>query len=182
MITFEPPVVRTEVAPPPLAPDGGTWLETESLASRVAKLALGIDEHQLVSVAGAGASAALQPRALLAVLIYSYAAGIFSSEAIVEQMHQDTHFRALCGDDYPDWHQLRRFRRLNRPVIQHCLETLLAPVPGRASVLEQSGPPRAPERRTTPDGSEPGSPTAFAQEASHRLNRATRLDSMALDE
>jgi len=182
MVTFEPPVVRTQAASAPLEPAGGADLQTESLASRVAKLALGIDERQLVSVAGAGAGAALQPKALLAVLIYSYAAGIFSSEAIVEQMQEDTHFRVLCGDDYPDWHQLRRFRRLNRPLIRHCLETLLAPVPVRGSDLAQSSSLWAPERRAAPGGWEPGSQTAIAQEVSRRLNRAAQLDSITLDE
>jgi len=182
MITLEPPPVRAETGRLPPAPEPGVWLETETLASRVAKLALSIDECRLVPVAGAGAGAALQPRSLLAVLIYSYASGIFSSEAIAEQMQEDTHFRALCGDDYPDWNQLRRFRRLNRPLIQQCLEALLAPVHGPACNHERPGAHRSPERLATAGGWEPDSQAAIAQEASDRLNRAARLDSMVLDE
>jgi len=115
------------------------------------------------------------------MLVYCYAAGIFGSEAIVEQMHEDTHFRALCGDDYPDWHQLRRFRRLNRPVIQHCLEELLARIRGAASALERDVPRWSSQWLASPDSREPNPRAAIAREANDRLNRAAQLDSMALD-
>lgn len=182
MTTLEQPPVRIETDQHALSSQPGAGLESVSLAERVAKITVMIDEGQMMPVAEAEAGTALQPRSMLAVLVYCYAAGIFASEAIAELMQEDTQFRALCGDAYPDWHQLRRFRRLNRSLIQHCLEELLAQERGTSADLALGAPCRPPRRFAVPDSWEPDPRSNIAREASDRLRRAAQLDSMALDE
>jgi Transposase domain (DUF772) len=182
MITLEQPAVRTETNPLPPASALKVWPDPASLANRVVQITLAIDEGQLVPVAATWTGTALQPRTLLALLVYCYAVGVFRSQAIEEQMHQDLQFRLLCGDEYPDWHQLRRFRRLNRPVIQHCLEQVLGWASGgRSANFDCAVPPRIPEPPAPPNPPQSGLPAAVAQEANDRLNWAAQLDSMDLD-
>jgi transposase len=193
MITLEQPRVHTSPQPVHLPADLSVRLERRSLANLVVRIALTIDEGQLTPVASSETGGALQPRSLLALLVYCYAVGIFSSQIIEEQMDQDTAFRSLCNNEYPDWHCLRRFRRLNRPAIQRCLEELL----GWASQWELLGwaspcriepdpgsVPRGCRQRSPPPAGaiEPDLRSQIEREASNRLNWAVQLDSMALDE
>jgi len=64
---------------------------------------------------------ALHPRAMLAMLTYCYADGVYGSQDAEMMMHEDTAFRALCGIDYPDWQRLRRFRRHNHGALRRTL-------------------------------------------------------------
>ena len=79
----------------------------------------------LEPVCAPGAGLAFQPRSLLAVLTYCYATDIYGSQEVEDLMRSDGVFRSVCGDDVPDAHTLRRFRRHNHDALEHCLFSVL---------------------------------------------------------
>lgn len=58
-----------------------------------------------------GGSSAYHPAILLAVLIYGYMNGIFSSRKIAKRLSQDLAFMYLAGNSKPDFRTLARFRK-----------------------------------------------------------------------
>jgi transposase len=85
----------------------------------------GIESDRLSPVASRQAGLALQPLPLLGLVTYYYAAGILPSREIEQELWTNAAFRAVCGFEFPQWQVIRRFRRLNRPVIHDCLEQTL---------------------------------------------------------
>ena len=61
-------------------------------------------------------------RMLLALLTYSYAAGLYGSEVIHWACKYDAGAKYLCANAWPEARSLRRFRRKWRPLIQSCLQ------------------------------------------------------------
>lgn len=88
--------------------------------------AVAIEGVNLILVARMTNGIATQPRSVLALLVYHYAIGIFASREIESALWSDAQFRSLCHDDFPDWRQLRRFRRLNHDAVRKCLVHVLA--------------------------------------------------------
>jgi transposase len=72
-----------------------------------------VDSNTLTPVAPVNAGLALQPKALLAVLAFSYARQIYASSDIEGSLRGDSNFRLLCREECPDARMLRRFRRAN---------------------------------------------------------------------
>lgn len=58
-----------------------------------------------------GGSSAYHPAILLAVLMYGYMNGIFSSRKIAKRLSQDIAFMYLAGNSKPDFRTLARFRK-----------------------------------------------------------------------
>lgn len=65
-----------------------------------------------------GGRAAYHPNMILAVLIYSYMNGIFSSRQIAKRLHQDLAFMYLAGSLQPDFRTLARFRKEKGNVLE----------------------------------------------------------------
>lgn len=78
-----------------------------------------------------GGRAAYHPAMLLAVLIYGYMNGIFSSRKIAKRLSQDLAFMYLAGNARPDFRTLARFRKEKGA----CLETVFAAVIKKAKEL-----------------------------------------------
>jgi transposase len=53
------------------------------------------------------------PRMMVALLLYSYFRGLFSSRKIVQACQERLAFRAIVGDNVPDWRTINDFRRLH---------------------------------------------------------------------
>jgi hypothetical protein len=120
-----------------------------------------IESDWLNPVASKQAGIAVQPLRLLGLVTYHYAVGILPSREIEQELWTNAPFRAVCGFEFPQSQVIRRFRRLNRAVIQDCLQETL--------------------RRTTCVASNPRL-SAFAQkhfsaEAETRISNAILLDS-----
>jgi transposase len=77
-------------------------------------------------ITGGTTSLAAHPRSVLALLVYHYAQGVFASHEIECVLRTDPRLRLLCRDEFPDWRQLRRFRRLNHGVVSNCLAQVLS--------------------------------------------------------
>ena len=112
------------------------------------------------------------PRMLLTLLTYSYAAGSYASEDIELDCQQDTAARYIAANVRVDQDTLRAFRRANRPWIETCLAWLLE----RAGDI--SAAPAMGEQQASPrPGAQPDS--RFLIQARQRVELAILLD-MAL--
>jgi transposase len=76
------------------------------------------------NVRGSG-SAQYPPSMMLALLIYCYANGIFSSRRIERATHRDIAVRYLTGDTHPDHDTIATFRRENFEVVAACFVRVL---------------------------------------------------------
>ena len=96
-----------------LPPDLRDWIPSDDLAhfviEAVERVALGAFK---VNHRGTG-SAQYHPRMMLALLIYCYANGIFSSRRIERATHRDIGVRFIAANLHPDHDTIARFRREN---------------------------------------------------------------------
>jgi transposase len=58
------------------------------------------------------------PRMMLALLIYAYACGVFSSRKIERLTRENVAVRYLCANTHPDHDTIARFRAINRELFQ----------------------------------------------------------------
>jgi transposase len=65
------------------------------------------------------------PRMMLALVIYSYANGVFGSRRIERSTYRDVAVRYLTGDTHPDHDTICTFRRENGPVIKQAFVEVL---------------------------------------------------------
>ena len=67
------------------------------------------------------------PRMMLALMIYCYATGRFSSRKIEEATYSDIAVRYICGGDHhPDHDTICTFRRVNQTLFEECFVKVLA--------------------------------------------------------
>ena len=109
-----------------LPPDLRDWIPSDDLAhfviEAVERVALGASK---VNRRGTG-SAQYHPRMMLALLIYCYANGIFSSRRIGRATHRDIGVRFIAANLHPDHDTIARFRRENfAAVSESFLQVLL---------------------------------------------------------
>jgi len=62
---------------------------------------------------------------MLALLIYSYATGTFSSRAMERQSYDSMAVRHLCANHHPDHDTIAKFRRENGPLLKACFVRVL---------------------------------------------------------
>jgi len=60
------------------------------------------------------------PSMLLALLVYCYCTGRFSSRVIEDASYYDVAVRYLCADAHPDHDTICTFRRVNRKAFEQC--------------------------------------------------------------
>ena len=58
------------------------------------------------------------PRMMVALLLYAYCRGIFSSRKIMRACQERLTFRVIAGDDIPDFHTISDFRKLHLKELQ----------------------------------------------------------------
>src|SRR5271156_227592 len=77
-----------------------------------------------VNVRGTG-DAQYPPAMMLALLIYNYATGTFSSRAMERASYDSLAVRYLCANHHPDHDTIAKFRRENGPLLKHCFVRVL---------------------------------------------------------
>jgi transposase len=77
-----------------------------------------------VNVRGSG-SEQYPPSMMLALLVYCYSMGLFSSRKIEQATYRDIGVRYLTGDTHPDHDTVCAFRRNNKAAIEACFVRLL---------------------------------------------------------
>lgn len=100
-----------------LPPNLRDWVPADHLVHFVLDAVEGLDLRQVrVNTRGTG-DAQYPPRMLLALLVYSYATGTFSSRRIERSTHDSVPVRLLTADTHPDHDTLCTFRRENAALL-----------------------------------------------------------------
>ena len=109
-----------------LPPDLRDWVPSDDLAHFVIEAVERVDLGAFkVNHRGTG-SAQYHPRMMLALVIYCYANGIFSSRRIERATHRDIGVRFVAANLHPDHDTIARFRRENfAAVSESFLQVLL---------------------------------------------------------
>jgi transposase len=108
-----------------LPPNLRDWIPDGHLAHFILDAVDEMDLRQVrVNHRGTG-SAQYPPRTLLALLLYCYATGIFSSRRIEQATHDSVPVRLICGDTHPDHDTICTFRRENQALIQESFVRVL---------------------------------------------------------
>ncbi len=101
-----------------LPPDAKDWLPSEDVAhfvvAAVERVPLGAFAVRPIP----GGKAQYHPRLLLALLIYAYANGIFSSRRIERATYRDIGVRYVAANLHPDHDTIAAFRRANRAAFE----------------------------------------------------------------
>jgi transposase len=102
-----------------MPPDMRDWVGGDDLVHFVIEAVEGTSMGSAESgrVHGGG-SLQYPPRMMMALLIYSYANGMFSSRQIERASHYHVSVRSLCGDQHPDHDTICKFRRENRALLK----------------------------------------------------------------
>lgn len=108
-----------------LPPDLREWLPADDLAHFVVEAVERVPLSQFrVNSRGTG-SAQYHPRIMLALLIYCYANGIFSSRRIERATYRDIGVRYVTANTHPDHDTVCKFRRENRAAVQESFVQVL---------------------------------------------------------
>ena len=100
-----------------LPPDLRGWVPAAHLVHFILDAVDALDLRQVkVNTRGTG-SEQYPPQMLLALLIYSYATGTFSSRRIEQSTHDSVPVRLLTADTHPDHDTLCTFRRENQALL-----------------------------------------------------------------
>jgi transposase len=108
-----------------LPPNLRDWVPAGHLAHFILDAAEEMDLRQVrVNERGTG-SEQYPPRMLLALLLYCYATGVFSSRRMEQATLDSVPVRMLCGDTHPDHDTICTFRRENQALVQECFVRVL---------------------------------------------------------
>jgi transposase len=108
-----------------LPPDLSDWVADDDLAHFIVAAVERVDISAFhVSRTGSG-KAQYHPRMMLALLIYCYASGIFSSRRIERATHRDVSVRFIAANSHPDHDTIAKFRRDNIRAFEVAFEQLL---------------------------------------------------------
>jgi transposase len=103
-----------------LPPSPAEWLPEDHLAffvlEVVDELDLGAIESVLQSKDARG-ERPYPPRLMVALLVYAYATGVFSSRAIARATYEDVAFRVIVGDAHPAFTTINQFRLDHRAAL-----------------------------------------------------------------
>lgn len=101
-----------------MPPDLRDWVSRDDLAHFILEaLELTDLSSAALNVRGTGSSQ-YPPAMMLAVMIYSYAKGVFSSRQIEAATYRDVSVRYLAGDTHPDHDTIAKFRRENGQLLK----------------------------------------------------------------
>lgn len=94
-----------------LPPSVDEWLPEDHLARFIVEVVDGLDLSALEKAYAGRGSAAYHPSVLLALLVYGYANGVFSSRKIERATYDSVAFRFIAAGSHPDHDTLASFRR-----------------------------------------------------------------------
>ena len=101
-----------------LPPDLREWLPEDDLAHFVVEAVERVPLSEFVVNTRGTGSAQYHPRVMLALLIYCYANGIFSSRRIERATYRDIGVRYVTANTHPDHDTICKFRRENLSAVQ----------------------------------------------------------------
>jgi len=89
------------------------WVTADDMVHFVLEAVEQVPMHHFKVNNHGGGSKQYHPRMMLALLIYSYANGVFGSRRIEAATYRDIAVRYLCADTHPDHDTICKFRREN---------------------------------------------------------------------
>lgn len=101
------------------------WLPENHLARFIVEVVDSSDLKRLENTYAGKGSAAYHPAMLLALLIYGYATGVFSSRKIENATHDSIAFRFISAGSHPDHDTLAHFRRRFLPELSELFVQVL---------------------------------------------------------
>ena len=108
-----------------LPPDLRDWVADDDLAHFIVEAVEHVDMAAFsVSRTGCG-KAQYHPRMMLALLVYCYASGIFSSRRIEQATYRNVSVRFIAADSHPDHDTIAKFRRENGSAFQAAFAHIL---------------------------------------------------------
>ncbi len=109
-----------------LPPDLKDWLAEDDIAHFIVAAVDRVRVGEFRTNRQAGGKPQYHPRLMLALLIYSYANGVFSSRRIERATYRDVGTRFIAANTHPDHDTIAHFRRVNRAAFEAAfLEVLL---------------------------------------------------------
>ena len=93
-----------------LPPSLEDWLNQDHLARFIVEVIDGLDLTALTSQYAGRGSKAHHPATLLAMLVYGYATGVFSSRKLERATYDSVAFRYIAGNSHPDHATIASFR------------------------------------------------------------------------
>ena len=99
---------KTDYLLPPTLDD---WLNQDHLARFIVEVVDSLDLSKLTRQYAGRGSKAYHPATLLAILVYGYATGIFSSRRLEQATYDSVAFRYIAAGSHPDHDSLATFRR-----------------------------------------------------------------------
>lgn len=94
-----------------LPPSVDEWLDEDHLARFIVEVIEQLELSALTRQYAGRGSKAHHPATLLAILVYGYATGIFSSRKLERATYDSIAFRFIAGNTHPDHDTLASFRR-----------------------------------------------------------------------
>jgi transposase len=108
-----------------LPPDLREWVADNELAHLILEAVELCDLRAArCNVRGSG-SEQYPPTMMLALLIYAYATGLFSSRRIERATYESVAVRYLCANHHPDHDTVAKFRRENEALFRSCFTQVL---------------------------------------------------------
>ena len=108
-----------------LPPDLRDWVAPDHLVHFVIDAMEEVDTRVAVVNQRGSGSEQYPPTMLLALLVYSYATGVFSSRQIERSTYENVAVRLLCADTHPDHDTLCAFRRKNGALLARAFAQML---------------------------------------------------------
>ncbi|MBC8036306.1 MAG: IS1182 family transposase [Rhizobiales bacterium] len=94
-----------------LPPSVDDWLPEQHLARFVVEVVEGLDLRGMSGSYRGSGSASYHPQLLLALLVYGYATGVFSSRKLERASYDSVAFRFVAANQHPDHDTIAVFRR-----------------------------------------------------------------------
>jgi len=108
-----------------LPPDLRDWIKDNDLAQFILEAVEATDlRSAAVNERGTG-SPQYPPSMMLALLIYCYSTGVFSSRQIERASYDSISVRYLCANHHPDHDTIATFRRRNLELLEQCFMQVL---------------------------------------------------------
>ncbi len=100
-----------------LPPSPRDWLPDDHLAYFILDVVSELDLSEIegpIHDKDARGERPYHPRMMVAVLLYAYCTGVYSSRKIERATHEDVAFRVVAGDSHPHFTRINEFRRIHR--------------------------------------------------------------------
>lgn len=102
------------------------WLPEKHLARFVVEILEGLSIKNIeASYGGSGGTAAYHPKMLLALILYGYVTGVFSSRKIEHATYDSVPFRYIAVNSHPDHDTIANFRKRFLPEIESLFTQVL---------------------------------------------------------